>query len=343
MPYLIQFISLLLATVLLTGGIRLGALRAGMLDHPVARSAHVKATPIGGGVAIATVFLISTCVSYWAGRIPYAEFMALMGAALIAVVGLVDDLRPLDIRWRVPAQFLAAIWVLAWLGEIPAVRLPGIDIGGPILSVLAGLALVWLVNLYNFMDGIDGLAGSELVFVNGLSFLLVINSGDQVVAISSLSLLATGLGFLVWNWPPAKIFMGDAGSGFVGFVLGVMAILSMQHGSLSLWTWILLMGVFVVDATVTLLRRVIGHQKWYEGHASHAYQHAARRYKSHGKVTITVIAINCLWLAPLAWLSKSYPQQGIYCALLGIMPLILLAFWQGAGKPPGIEARADQP
>ncbi len=333
MPGLYYFAATALAAAVLTGAVRQLALRTGMLDHPVERSAHISSTPLAGGIAIVLVFVIATSFNFINGSIPYTETMALAAGILIAGVGLVDDLRQLDIRWRVPAQFIAAIWAVAWLGEIPPIPLPGLELSGLLLSCLAIVAMVWLMNLYNFMDGIDGLAGAELVFVNVVSLLLVINSEDRVLALSSLALLGAGLGFLVWNWPPAKIFMGDVGSGFVGFVLGVLAIVSMQNGSLSLWTWLLLLGVFVVDATVTLLRRFFSGQKWYEGHASHGYQKAARKYKSHGKVTITVIAINCLWLAPLAWLSESYPEFGIYFSMLGIIPLICLAWRLGAGKP----------
>ena len=151
------------------------------------------------------------------------------------------------------------------------------------------------------------------------------------MALLSATLFASGAGFLLWNWPPAKIFMGDVGSGFIGFSFGVMALLSTQHGSMTIWTWVLLLGIFIVDATVTLFRRYRRNERWYEGHACHAYQNAARRYKSHGKVTITVILVNCVWLAPLAWLSANRPDLGVYLAILGIAPLIVLAIKFQAG------------
>ena len=191
------------------------------------------------------------------------------------------------------------------------------------------------------MDGIDGLAGSELIFVNLVSLFLVINSGDQVVAVLSATLAAAGAGFLFWNWPPAKVFMGDVGSGFIGFSLGILALLSMHHGSLTVWTWLLLLGVFIVDTTVTLIRRSLNGEKWYQGHASHAYQNAARRYKSHSKVTITVIVINCLWLAPLAWFSVKQPELGIYLAGIGLVPLVVLAIKLQAGKPIELKASPE--
>jgi Fuc2NAc and GlcNAc transferase len=114
----------------------------------------------------------------------------------------------------------------------------------------------------------------------------------------------------------------------------VLALISMQSGVLTLWTWLILLAVFIVDATVTLLRRFCRGEKWYEGHATHAYQQAARQYKSHAKVTITVIAINLLWLAPLAWLSVQRPELGMALTVLAMLPLLLLAWRLGAGKAP---------
>jgi Fuc2NAc and GlcNAc transferase len=129
-----------------------------------------------------------------------------------------------------------------------------------------------------------------LIVVNLVSLIIVINS-DSVLTLLSASFAAATGGFLLWNWAPAKIFMGDVGSSFIGFTLGVMALLSLHHGSMTVWTWVLLLGVFIVDTTLTLFVRYRGKQRWHEGHASHAYQNAARHYKSHAKVTITVVLI----------------------------------------------------
>ena len=199
------------------------------------------------------------------------------------------------------------------------------------LNVLAVFALVWLLNLYNFMDGIDGIAATQLIAVNLVSLVIVINT-DAVLTLLSASFAAAAGGFLLWNWAPAKIFMGDVGSSFIGFTLGVMALLSLFHGTMTIWTWLLLLGVFIVDATRTLFVRVTSGQRWHEGHASHAYQNAARRYNSHAKVTITVLLINLFWLGPLAWLSLQYPKMGLVITVIGLLPLLLLAKRFGAGN-----------
>ena len=329
---LLLLISLLfVGSALLTGLFRLVAQRVRLIDVPVFRSAHFNPVPVGGGLSIVVLVLLFAGYGYSAGIIPGNEFAALMAGLLIACIGIVDDVKQLDVRWRIPAQFLASIYVVYCLGDVPA-----IDFGlflfpeSLLLNVFGVFALVWLLNLFNFMDGIDGIAATELIAVNLLSIVIVINT-DELITLLSASLAAAAGGFLLWNWSPAKIFMGDVGSSFIGFSLGVMALLSMHHGSMTVWTWVLLVGVFIVDATLTLFNRFRRKQRWLEGHASHAYQNAARHYKSHAKVTITVLLINLFWLGPLAWLSMQYPEMGLVIAILGLLPLVLLARRFGAG------------
>lgn len=342
MSTLLLVLGVCLFVAVLTGFIRQVAVRAEVFDVPVLRSAHKQPIPVGGGLAIVLVYVVAALYLYASGTCSFSELMAALGAVFIAAVGFVDDYRHLDIAWRLPLQLGTAFWSVAWLGDVP-----GITFGSWLLPAswllngLAVVALVWLLNLYNFMDGIDGLAGSELVFVTAMSLLLVTVSGDPVVALISAVLLGGGMGFLFWNWAPAKIFMGDVGSGFAGFACGVLALLTMHHGSLTVWTWVLLLGVFIADSSVTLVRRYVRGEKWYEGHSHHAYQHAARHYKSHAKVTITVMGINCCWLAPLAWFSAVYPEWGMYLALVGVVPLLVLAIKLEAGIPAG-QPRLEQ-
>lgn len=323
---------LFLGSALITGLIRLAAHRVSLIDVPISRSAHAEPVPVGGGVAIVGFVFCAISYYYETGLIPPQEFSALLAALVVACIGIVDDFRQLNVRWRIPAQFLASLFVVYCLGDVPA-----IDFGlfqfpeSLLLNALAVFALVWLLNLFNFMDGIDGIAATELITVNLMTVFIVMGS-DDVLVLLSVSLAASACGFLLWNWAPAKIFMGDVGSSFIGFILGVMALLSMYHGSMTVWTWLLLLGVFVVDATLTLYNRLRRRQRWYEGHASHAYQNAARRYKSHAKVTITVLLINLLWLGPLAWLTVQYPAMGLPITLVGLLPLLLLALRFGAGK-----------
>jgi Fuc2NAc and GlcNAc transferase len=126
--------------------------------------------------------------------------------------------------------------------------------------------------------------------------------------------------------------MGDTGSGFLGFSLGAMVILTVRGGGITLWSWAILLGVFVVDATLTLLVRVLRRERWYEAHRTHAYQHAVRRWGSHGRVTVAVLIINVLWLWPLAWLVSQIQPLGVILTTLALTPLAALCLWLGAGQ-----------
>jgi Fuc2NAc and GlcNAc transferase len=140
-------------------------------------------------------------------------------------------------------------------------------------------------------------------------------------------------GFLVWNWPPAKIFMGDAGSGFLGFLLGAIAWITMVSGDLSIWVWLILFGAFFVDATVTLLRRWRRGEPLATAHRSHAYQRLSRRLGSHEKVTVGCLVVNIVWLGPFAWLAAVRPSLGALALVIAWTPLVIFSWICGAGLP----------
>lgn len=324
----VLLVATVLASALLTGVVRHYALRTQLLDLPNARSSHVRPTPRGGGVAVVVAFELSLLALWLLGGVPLPLFLALLvGGLMIAAVGLIDDRRGVAARWRFLVHLLAAVWALAWLG-FPALPVGGstVDLGWLGL-VLGALMIVWLVNLYNFMDGIDAIAGIEALTVAVGAALLAADSGAGGV----LGLLALAvLGFLVWNWPPAKIFMGDVGSAFLGFVFAALALFA---GGLSLWGWLILLGVFIVDATWTLLRRVLRGERWYEAHRSHAYQRAARRCGSHLRVSVVVGLVNVLWLLPLAYGAQRWPGYGPALVAVAYVPLLAAAARLGAGRP----------
>lgn len=242
-----------------------------------------------------------------------------------------DDRHDIPARWRFLIHLLAAVLGLWWIGGFPALSLFGLQLQMGLLGIPIGvLFVVWLLNLYNFMDGIDGIAGTEAVTVAVSGALLHWMHGEPEVAMLLLSLAAASMGFLLWNWPPAKIFMGDVGSGFLGFVFAVLA-LGLSSGALNLWVWLILLGVFVVDATYTLLRRLVRGERVYQAHRSHAYQRGARRWGSHKNVTLAVGAINVFWLLPLAWVAAVYPDWGVVALAVAWLPLLGVAVALGAG------------
>ena len=320
--------------VMLTGLLRTAALHIGFLDKPVARSSHSIPIPIGGGLAVVLPIFIASATVFYTGQLEKGFFLSLFGAYAVAAVGLIDDLKNVHAIWRIPLHFGAAFWSLFWLGEIPALDFGLFTIlNQSVLIPLALLALVWLTNLFNFMDGIDGLAGSELFFVTGFSLAAGISGMDSGRSELLTVACASTAGFLVWNWHPARIFMGDVGSSFAGFFIGLMALFTVQAGVMTYWTWLILLATFAVDATLTLACRFWRGDRWFEGHNTHAYQHAARKFQSHSKVTIATILINVCWLTPLALVSVLYPGLGGLFSLIAVVPLAMLALCLGAGRP----------
>jgi Fuc2NAc and GlcNAc transferase len=318
---------------LLTGLIRRYALISNMIDVPNQRSSHTLPTPRGGGIAIVTVFLFSLWVLMALGILMPAQSWALIGAgAWVALIGFMDDRRHIPAGWRLLAHFIGAGWGIYWLGGFPPLPLFGqvIDLGG--LGHMLGLFyLVWLLNLYNFMDGIDGIAGIEAITVCLGGVLLFWLSDNQSLLLEPAILAAASAGFLLWNFPPAKIFMGDAGSGFLGIILGLISIQAAWLKPNFFWSWLCLMGVFIVDATWTLWQRFRRGERLHEAHRSHAYQFAALRYGSHKTVALFVGAVNLLWLLPLAVLIGLGSLNGVLGVAVAYLPLLLTAIKFNAG------------
>lgn len=335
MIFLLPLLACLLS-FLLTGVLRRYALARSLLDLPNARSSHLAPTPRGGGVAIVLTFLLGLPLLLWADAMTWREMVGLGGAgALVALVGFIDDHRHIAARWRLLAHFVAAAWALLWMGGLPPLNLFGMtfDASWPVY-VFTLLYLVWLLNLYNFMDGIDGLAGVEAISVCLGGALLYWLTAAGAGWRTPMLLLAAVAGFLCWNFPRARIFMGDAGSGFLGLMLGLLSIQAAWVSQSFFWAWLILLGVFIVDATLTLLRRLLRRQKLHEAHRSHAYQYASRQFGAHWPVTLTTCAINLLWLLPFALLVGLGHLDGITGLFVAYAPLVWLAarFKAGAAE-----------
>ncbi|MGY2253378.1 MraY family glycosyltransferase [Pseudomonas reactans] len=327
------FAAVLSASLLLTWVLRRYALSRSLMDIPNGRSSHSVPTPRGGGVAIVLTYLVTLVLVAFAGWVSWSIALPLLGAgALIAVVGFLDDHGHIAARWRLLSHFGAATWALFWMGGLPTISLVGVELDlGWLGHVLAALYLVWMLNLYNFMDGIDGIASIEAVCACAGACLVYWLTGHENLMIAPMLLAVAVLGFLYWNFPPARIFMGDAGSGFLGVVIGILSLQAAWAAPEMLWVWLILLGVFVVDATFTLGRRLLRGDKVYEAHRSHAYQYASRLAGRHLPVTLTVMAINLLWLLPIA-LFVGLGFDGVLGLLVAYVPLVLLAIRFHAGE-----------
>jgi len=325
-----------LAAALLTAVLRRIALGRGLLDVPSARSSHSVPTPRGGGATIVLTVSVAWVLLWLRGVIDRDLLAALLGGVAVAALGFADDRYQLHAAPRLAVHVMAALWALVWLGGLPALQL-----GDRVVSLGAAgygigmIAMVWVLNLFNFMDGIDGLAASEGVFVTWGATLLavvapVVASGVWPAAIV---LGAACAGFLLWNWPPAKIFMGDVGSGYLGYVIAVLALATARVDPVALCVWLILGGVFWSDATVTLARRLLRGEAIHTAHRSHAYQWLARRWGQHQRVTLIAMGINVFWLFPWAVFAELHPRWALSCTVAALAPLLALVLVVGAGRP----------
>jgi glycosyltransferase WbpL len=324
------------ASALLTAGVRRLAITRALLDIPNQRSLHETPTPRAGGLAIALVVLTALLWLGVQGDLARPAAIGLIGAAVIvAGTGWVDDLRTLPAAIRVVAQVVAAVWFLGWIGGVQEIRLAtgpvSLGVAGQILALVT---IVWSINLYNFMDGIDGLAGGQAVVVGVIGAVQLRGPMPGLSAVCA-AIAGASLGFLLWNWAPARIFMGDVGSGLLGFLFAAIAILSATgsaEGGPSFLTWVTLGGVFVFDATVTLLRRMKRGERWYQAHRSHAYQRLVQAGWSHRRVTMAALAMT-LVLGGLGAIGIQRPDLRWVAAGAGLALLLGSYLWVERRRP----------
>ncbi len=308
-----------LGTGLLVPAVLAQAGRAGLIDTPNARSAHTRPTPTGGGLAVMPVLLLCWCAVAWAMGDRFLLISAVAAAGLVAL-SLADDRRPLSPGPRLLAHGLC---VAAGLAALPAQALVFQGLLPPLADrLVAGLAWLWFVNLFNFMDGIDGLAGSEAVVIAGGIALAGIG-----LALPAAAVMGASLGFLRFNWPPARLFLGDVGSVPLGFLLGALLLAAAVAGA---WPLALILpAYFWADASLTLAGRALAGEPVWRAHNGHFYQKAARAYGGHRPVLVRVWALNGVMVAlaaAQAWLGMP-PLAAVALAAAATLALILW-FWR---------------
>lgn len=320
----IAVVTVFLATSVLTRAFIRYARRGKILDVPNTRSSHITPTPRGGGFVIACAFLAALAIVGWrwgGGATETLVRTLVLGGLLIAIVGWMDDCRPMRARFRFLTQLAAAAWAVFALRGLHVLDLGFTEFSvNPVIGGLfAILAIVWISNLYNFMDGIDGLVASEAALVGGTAGTLLAIAGSPRLALIAWMLAAAAGGFLVWNWHPAKVFMGDVGSVLLGYSFGVLALATEWTRTLPALLWAILLMPFLVDATLTTLRRMLRGERWYEAHRTFSYQRAVQRGYRHSQVTGAVIAmeIPLIALAVLAFLRPVFLLPAFALALLG--------------------------
>lgn len=323
----VQFSAMILLSLGSWFGTKLFVLyarRHAILDLPNERSSHLIPTPRGGGAVFAGLFgaVVLLCTVLFPEDMPL--WLALLGGgAVVAGVGWIDDRTPLKARYRLVAHVLAAGWALFAFGGMPSVAFgdAALSLGrwGTLFALCGG---VWAINLYNFMDGIDGLAAGE-AFVVAVAGALLLVREHVAVSFALFALAACVSGFLWWNWSPAKVFMGDAGSGFLGFVFFAFAVYTENAGSMSVFLWAVAGAVFIVDATLTLASRIRRGERVAQAHREHLFQRAVICGYSHAVVAGCYLCVTCALC--VATMFSSYSPPVLFAATYAV----LAAAWCG--------------
>jgi Fuc2NAc and GlcNAc transferase len=314
-PFLSFFATAVLAFAL-TGLAAWYARRTGLLDHPGERHSHSEATPRGGGAGlvasllISSIFLIGPDVSgSWSSGI-------LPGTIIIASMGAWDDHHSLSVRLRLFIQLSVSsglVWFAAQAGWIQ----------GYFQMVLSGVFVVWMTNLYNFMDGSNGMAALQGIFGGLVLAFLFHASGDSYFTSLSLLLAACCAGFLPWNLGRAKVFMGDVGSLALGFVFAALLVYGVGTGAVGLPVAMMVMLLFLTDSTLTLLVRVIRGERWYNPHRQHLYQRLIAHGWTHGRVAFLYQAVNAILILPGIVVAVNFPLLGQAAALVSMTLCVL--------------------
>jgi glycosyltransferase WbpL len=319
MIYVLTTFALSLA---LCGLYRLLALHWQVLDTPNERSSHERPTPHGGGAPLLLAFFLVAAVAAALQLWSWPGLVAMMVlAAALTVMGILDDLYQLSARLRFAVYGLASLLVSYSLLQ------PMMPQWGHWITVAAvlvsGFAVLWSINLYNFMDGIDGIAAVQCVLACAAAAVLsaAAGGGEHYRLLCGL-LAAAQLGFLFWNWPPARLFMGDAGSIPTGFLLASLAIMGAVSGDLPIYCWLILLAVFITDSSCTLVWRMASGQRFTEAHRSHAYQRLSRHWQGHLPVTLLLAGIFLVWLVPLAAAVIMWPDRALIMVILAYIPLL---------------------
>lgn len=295
------FLIIFFLALIITWLYRKIAIKKSIIDIPNSRSSHTIPTPRGGGVAIVIAWFLGLLYLYTEEKIQQELFLALLSGIIIVITSLLDDIYNLKPKIRFGAQFLSAGLALYFLGGLQILDLGVFSIDNVwLLSPIAFLSIIWFVNLFNFLDGIDGYASMETIFLSLAMFYFTNANIFLILAFATL-------GFIVWNWQPAKIFMGDVGSTLLGFNLIILALYYQNIKESSLIIFVILSAVFWFDATLTLLRRWKNKEKLTQAHKKHAYQRIVRYGYSHQKTTIFAFIINIL-LFILA-IASNYTKQ----------------------------------
>lgn len=310
---MVLYIVIFLISILFTYIIREFAIKKSIIDIPNDRSSHTVPTPRGGGFGIVVIFYFGISFFYYKDNISQELFFALLCSLPIVIVSLIDDIITLSSKIRFFIQIISSILAIYFLGGVNYIDFVIFELSGWWINVIVFFAIIWITNLYNFLDGIDGYAGSQAVIVGVGVFLILGNIIGILIAVATL-------GFLVFNWPKASIFMGDVGSATLGFIFAILCFYDTSSGNI--YVWLILLSIFWFDATVTLFRRFRNRERITEAHKKHAYQRLSQSGWSHSKITISSIIINLFFLLGLFFTKEEYFFY-YFLIIIGILIIVI--------------------
>ncbi len=331
MDNLLAIAATLIMAWLLTGLATWYATRAGLIDQPGERHSHSRPTPRGGGAGLVMALVFGTLI-FAGGVVPhYWVHCMLPGIVILSILGWVDDHRSLSVSLRLAVQLVVSLYLIWCAGRQEWLQ-------GAVPMLAGGVFVVWMTNLYNFMDGSNGMAGLQGVFAGCVMAWLFTLSGETGSALIALLLAAACLGFLPWNLGHAKVFMGDVGSLALGFGVGALLLYGAGSGAVDPPAAWLVMLLFVTDSTLTLLARVMRRERWYNAHRQHLYQRLIARGWSHGLVASFYQAINLALVLPAIGVAVGFPALAWPLAL--IITILLASGWYLLTKKIGVLAQA---
>ncbi len=307
------------SSFILTYFIRKIAIKKSMIDMPNERSSHTVPTPRGGGIAIALTWFLSISILYYCNQIEKPLFLALFSGLLLSIISLLDDIYTLKNKPRLLIQVLVAGLGLYFTGGFNSIDIGFIVFSNPyVLNIIAFFTIIWFINLFNFIDGIDGYASCESIFVIATLYFF---SGESFL----LFLLMALVGFLPWNWDKAKIFMGDVGSTLLGYTIIILLFYFHKTHVVSLFEGLIITSLFWFDATYTLIRRFLNKENVGKAHRKHAFQRMVQYGFSHQKTVLYGMGINLI-LFFIVLSSKQLRVLDILALLVSVILLFTIIF-----------------
>jgi len=324
---LLLLVSVVLVSAFFTNLIRHLSIKYKFYDIPNDRSSHDARIPKGGGIPIIVIVFLSIAILLFLEKIDfYISISLLLGIIIISATSLIDDFKSLSVTFRAIAYTFGAALSFYLIDGLATITIGNNDFNLKYFSYpLCVLFIFWMTNLYNFMDGTDGFAAVQTICVSLFCGILAYISSEISYAIILLCIAASTIGFLFWNWSPAKIFMGDVGSCSLGFVFGLLSIHTEKNGLISISIWLILLAPFIVDTSLTLIKRIITGEKWYKAHNTHAYQRFYQSGFSHGQLAIALLKINLLIIWPCAYIANIY--KNLELAMLILVYCFMGSIW----------------